>query len=202
MTIIGGSEMNKNREINKKSVVIFNNNEANSYETIKYNSSDVEKGVSSEIDTNELIKCAYANGDIEIKNNDMAVFSVADQFILYTFDIKSGNVVNEKKYTKMQSEGRGALRTKNDMGLRIGIMKPDDKYIYCVVDGYFSEKDKELNTKKLALFVFDWDLNPIRKFDLPMQKNSKYILSNDCKSIYIGEFRDEVLLMSKADLNI
>ena len=187
---------------NQKTIVIFNNKEANFYETINYESFDIEEA-DTELPANDLIKCAYSYGSVEIKDNDTVVFSVCNQFILYTFDIKSGNVVNEKRYTKMQRDGReGSLTTTNDRKLRVGVMKSCDKYVLCDVQGYFSEDDKDSKLYKEAIFVFDWELNPIKKFDLPQKENGYYTISNDCKSAYFCEFNEDGLVLYKADLNI
>ena len=70
------SEQTEINEFNKKSVTIFNNEEANSYETINYGSFDLEKAKGMELPANDLIKCAYADGCIAIKGNDMAAFYV------------------------------------------------------------------------------------------------------------------------------
>ena len=197
-------DIGKRNEINKKSVVIFNNTEANAYETITYNSFDIEKAKGKQLATNDLIKYAYAQGSIVVKDNDTAVFSVNHQFILYTFDINNGNVVNEKRYTKIQRETgeEASFTTINDRNLSIGSMKVNDKYILCGVDGYLSEKDKESGLRKKAIFVFDWNLNPIKKFDLPNRKKGYYTISNDCSSVYFCQYNKEGLTLYKADLTI
>ncbi|MCR9012322.1 hypothetical protein [Gabonibacter chumensis] len=197
-------DIGKSNEINKKSVVIFNNGEANAYETITYDSFDVGKTEGRQLAANDLIKYAYAQGSIAVKNNDTVVFSVNDQFILYTFDLSSGNVINEKRYSKMQ-RGAGeeaSFTTINDRHLRVGLIKLNDKYILCGVDGYFSEEDKNSGRRKKAIFVFDWDLNPIKKFDLPNRKKGYYSISNDCSSVYFCEYNEEGLTLYKADLTI
>lgn len=199
-------EKETRNEINKKSIVIFNDEEANSYESINYESFDIEKARDKELSSHDLIKCAYSDGFIEIKNNDMAVFSVNHQFILYTFDINSGNVVNEKKYTNIQrTKGNKSFisfTTTNDRQMRIRLMKVSDENILCMVGGYLSEEDKKLGLLKEAIFVFDWDLNPIKKFDLPNREKGYYSISNDCKSVYFCEYNDDGLALYKADLNI
>lgn len=201
-------QKNANRnEINQKSVVIFNNAEAKSYETIKYESFDLGKTKGTELTENDLIKSSYSNSHIGIKGNDMAVFSVSDQFILYTFDLKSGNVINEKIYTKMQRNVEAdksfvSFETVNERKVRTNSIKTSNKYIACAVQGYFSDEDKESKLYKEAIFVFDWELNPIKKFDLPKRKNGYYTISNDCKSVYFCEFNEEGLTLYKADLNI
>lgn len=199
-------EKETRNEINKKSLVIFNNKVASSYETINYESFNIEKARDKELSSNDLIKYAYSDGFIEIKNNDMAVFSVNNQFILYTFDINSGNVVNEKKYTNIQrikgDKSFISFTTTNDRQMRIRLMKISDENIMCMVGGYLSEEDKKSELLKEAIFVFDWDLNPIKRFDLPNRENGYYSISNDCKSVYFCEYNEDGLALYKADLNI
>ena len=207
MPALSESEKVKMNEFNQKSVAIFNNKEANSYETINYESFDLGKAKGMELSANDLIKCAYADGCIAIKDNDMAVFSVSHQFILYSFDINSGNVVKEKRYTKIQreevrDETSTSLSTTNDRELEINDMKTNDKYILCDVRESFFDEDKESKQYKEAIFVFDWDLNPVRKFDLPNRKNGCYRLSNDGSSVYFCEFSEDGLILHKANLNI
>lgn len=201
-----GGEIDKNSlpekyDINNKSIAIINNNKVKGYQTIDYDSFDVKVPDSKDFGSKAVIKNAYLQGSIENRGNDLAVFSVRYQFILYTLDLNRGNVIKEKRYTNMQM-GQSFSQTTNDMEMRIIAMKSDDKYIYCVVEAYFSKEDKELGILKKALFVFDWDLNPIKRFDLPNEKNTQHIISADCKSIYISEFTEEGLILKKADLDI
>lgn len=200
-------EQAKMNELNQKSIAIFNDKEAKSYETIDYGSFDIEKAKGIELSANDLIKATYAEACIAIKDNDIAMVSVHNQFILYTFDINNGKVVNEKKYTKMQrakvrDERYISTNAINDRKLSTGIIKNNDKYILCMAGGYLSEEDKKLELYKEAIFVFDWDLNPIKKIDLPKRENGHYIISNDCNAAYFCEFNDEGLTLYKADLNI
>ena len=207
MPALQESERTEINEFNKKSVAIFNDKEANSYEIINYGSFDLKKEKGMELPVNDLIKCAYADGCIAIKNNEMGVFAVGHQFILYTFDIKNRNVVNEKRYTKMErvelrDETSTSLSTINDRQIEIVSMKTNDKYILCLVRGYFSEADKESMQNKRAIFVFDWDLNPIKKFDLPYREKGYYTVSNDGSAVYFRESSEDGLSLYKADLNI
>ena len=207
MPALSESEKTKMNEFNQKSIAILNNKETNSYETINYESFDLEKAKGFELPANDLIKCAYADGSVEVKGDDMAVFSVSHQFILYTFDIKNGNVVNEKRYTEMQrvpssDERSTSLSTINEKQIEIESMQTNDKYIICSVRGFFSEKDKDLRQYSKAIFIFDWDLNPIKKYDLPNKENGYYTISNDCKSVYFCESTKDGLTLHKADLNI
>lgn len=200
-------EQTKMNEFNKKSIAIFNDKEANSYETIDYENFDIEKAGDKELSSNDLIKAAYADGHIAIKDNDIAVLSMCNQFILYTFDIKSRNVVNEKRYTKIQREKVRdehfiSCRVINDKKLEINNIKTNDKYILCMVSGYLSDKDKETKLLKKAIFVFDWQLNPIKEFDLPKKESGYYIISNDCKSVYFCEDNVDGFALYKAEINI
>lgn len=194
-------------EFNKKSVAIFNSKEANSYETINYESFDIDKAKGRELPANDLIKSAYCFSSIVARDNNMAVFALSDQFMLYTFDLKNGGVVNEKRYTKMQREKAESdtftsFRTVNDRKITIDNIITNDKYIFCDVGGYLSEEDKNAKLYKRAIFVFDWKLNPIKKFDLPRRENGYNKLSNDGSAVYFFEFNEEGLTLHKADLNI
>ena len=207
MPAFSESEKVEMNEFNQKSIAIFNNKEAKFYETINYESFDIGKAKDMELSANDLIKCAYADGSIEVKGNDMAVFYASNQFILYIFDVKNGKVVGEKRYTKMQreevrSKTFASLNTMNEKHIGIESMKLNDKYILCDVKGYFSEEDKDSKLMKEAIFVFDWQLNPIKKFDLPDRKNGYYGLSNNGRSVYFCEFNEDGLTLYKADLNI
>ncbi|WP_303876226.1 hypothetical protein [Bacteroides acidifaciens] len=199
-------EQTKMNEFNQKTIAIFNDKEAKSYETIDYENFDIEKAGNKELSSNDLVKMAYSDGLVGIKNNDVAVFSVSNQFILYTFDINDGNVVNERIYTKMQRIKRDKsftpFSTKNDKHMKIHSMKVSDEHILCMVSGYLSEEDKKLGLLKEAIFVFDWGLNPIKKFDLPNRENGYYCISNDCNSVYFCEKNEDALILYKADLNI
>lgn len=198
-------EKEKMNEVNKSSVVVINNYDVIPYETIQYESFDVGKGTDKQINANDLIKWSYAQGIIAIKGNDMAVFSVNNQFILYTFDINTGKVVNEKRYTRiLRDRNDMSLTSTNDRGQSIRFMKVNDKNILCLVYGYLSDVDKNLERSKEAIFVFDWDLKPVKKFDLPNPegKVGYYCISDDCSSVYFCENGEEGLTLHKADLNI
>lgn len=86
--------------------------------------------------------------------------------------------------------------------MEIHSMKVSDENILCMVSGYLSEENKKLGLLKDAIFAFDWDLNPVKKFDLPNRKNGYYTISKDCKSVYFCEFNEDGLTLHKADLNI
>lgn len=190
--------------LNNNPIVIFNENEAKGYQTINYGSFDLKMSGEElkEYSPETLINNSYANGFVEIKGNDLIAISMACQFIFYTFDPNNGKVVKEKRYTNMRSAGV-LYETVNDMEMSMRSMSSSDKYLFCLVRGYFNEKDKELKLKKRALFVFDWDLNPIKKFDLPDIESGTYVISNDCSSIYTAIFSDnDGLTLTKADLKI
>ena len=199
-------ERGKREDVNKNSVIIFDNKEIKSYDPIKYDSFEIEAPKEMETATNDLIKWVYAQGVVKTKGNDMAVFSLNDQFILYTLDLKSGKVLNEKRYTKILRDGREmSFGSKNDMLLEIENMEVNDKYIFCEVCGYFNKEDKQARLRKNAVFVFDWNLKPIKKFELPSlsrEKGGYYVISNDCSSVYFCESSTDGLMLYKADLSM
>lgn len=201
---------NKREDINKNSVVIINNNNIKSYQTIKYDSFDIPKIDFMGIKTNDLIKQDYAQGKTATKGNDIAVFSVRNQFILYTLDLNNGKVTNEKRYTKMQisqpDNDMVQLSTFNDMSLNVINIASNDQYIFCHVTGYFNEKNKQAALLKEMLFVFDWNLKPIKKFELTAfrkEKDGHYLISKDCRSVYFCERTKEGrLTLYRANINM
>ena len=80
-------------------------------------------------------------------------------------------------------------------------MYSNKKYLFCIVDGYFSEEDKLNKKRKSAIFVFDWDLNPIKRYNLP-DKGRLYPISNDCKHVYEYSKTENGFALSRAALNI
>lgn len=204
VTIVGRSGNNlppEEHDINNKSVAIFDNNMVKGYQTINYDSFDII-APKSRFEPNNLVKCSYAAGSIEVKDDNMAVFSVDGQFMLYTLDFNSGEVKNEKRYADVKVHSSSSLT--NDLGAYIVTMKSNDKYILCEVSGYLDKGDKELGQNKRAIFIFDWDLNPVKRFNLPYgyKRGFQYVIQEDCSSVYIIQETEEGIVLTKADLNI
>lgn len=199
------NKLNEDYEHNAKSVVVFNDNHINSYDIIDYDSFGI-KNVQTDKEIKDMIKRTYALGQISVKGSEMAALFVGGQFILYTLDLEKGKILNEKRYSKLQYiKTRHGGGIANDMGLMILSMKSNDKYILCTVAGYFNEEDKKLNKRRLSLFVFDWNLNPLKRFDLPESSDEltvDYIIPIDCNAIYSCYSTDNGLVLSRADLNI
>lgn len=200
-------EKNNVNGINKNSVVVWDHQAMKGYQTIDYASFDVKKRKRTEIPTNDLIKWTYAQGFIETRGNDLAVIASSDQFMLYTFDVTTGKVVNEKRYTPVQySNEEFCFLSTNDMRQSILAMEANDSYIVCKVGGYFNAEDKEYEVYKEAIFVFDWNLNPIKRFDLPdLGPKGYFSISNDARSVYFNDYAAEEdeffkLTLHKADL--
>lgn len=134
----------------------------------------------------------------------MAVFAVNGQFLLYTFDFNSGKVKNVKRYTKILPIN-GGQDVCNDMKLRVESLEVTDNHIFCLVNGYFSEADKQSKTRRSAIFVFDWDLKPIKKFELPALAKGLYTIPMDGSAVYfkqVDKEKKENTLLYKADLKI
>lgn len=197
------SEKSRMYDINQASVVRFKGDVVRSYETIRYDDFHLGAAQKDEIDEKELIKWSYAQGFVEALNDDLAVFSVSDQFMLYTLDLKTGKVLHEKRYTEMQRDGiQNSLITTNAMNLKVRYMTANDKYILCLVCGYLNEKDKEAEEPHQILFVFDWQLKPVCKYDLPMREDSFYCVAKDGKTVYFCRQGEMKLSLRKAELKI
>lgn len=199
-------EKNNVNEINKNSVVVWNNQEMKGYQTIDYASFDVKKRKRTDIPANDLIKWTYAQGFIETRGNDLAVIASNDQFMLYTFDVTTGKVLDEKRYTPVEySNEEFCFLSTNDMQQSILALQTNDEYIVCKVGGYFNAEDKEYEVYQEAIFVFDWNLNPIKRFDLPdLGQKGYFSISNDARSVYFNDFSGEVftLTLYRADLKL
>lgn len=193
-----------NNKINEGSIVLLQGNQAKVYETINYDSFNVEKAKSNEFPANDLIKWAYAQGSIAVKDNNTVAFSVNDQFILYTLDLNTGEVTNEKRYSTIRRDGgEMTFSTTNDNYLNVLYMKANEKYILCEVNGYFSEENKNSGEIEKAIFVFDWNLNPIKMFKLPIQTEGYYRISNGCDAVYFcKQHSRNGITLYKANLNI
>lgn len=191
---------------NEASVIVAGRGGMKTFTTINPTSLNVEKAKNNELPADELVKWAYAQGCIAVKDNNTAVFSVSDQFILYVLDLKTGKVTAEKRYTDIVRDGgEMTFATTNQHELSIRDMKANDKYIVCEVDGYFSEEDKIAKERKKALFVFDWQLNPVKRFDLafPLEEYCYYRIANDCTAVYFcKQHSRNGLTLRKAELNI
>ncbi len=150
------------------------------------------------------MKRSNARGLFRTRGNDMAVFAVDGQFMLYTFDFNSGKVKNVKRYTDILPLN-GGNEVGNDMGLRVVCLEVTDNHIFCLVSGYFSEADKQSKTDRSAIFVFDWNLKPIKKFELSKLTKGYYTIPMDGSAVYFKQLdkeNDKNTLLYKADLKI
>ena len=91
---------------------------------------------------------------------------------------------------------------KNEMGLLVARMYSNEKYLFCIVYGYFSEEAKLNKNRQTAIFAFDWDLNPIKRYNLPDLKGGFYFTSNDCKHVYEYSDAENGFALSRAALNV
>ena len=190
--------------LNQKSIVLFGENGVKGYDVIDYDSFDLGDAAETEFPANDLVKWNYAQGCIGVKDNHTVAFSVDGQFILYTWDVNTGKVLAEKRYTDAERDGgEMSFTTTNECRLSILDMAVSEQYIVCDVIGYFSEEDKEAGKMGRALFVFDWSLKPVKRFDLATRGGGYYRVATDCSAVYFCKQSGEhTLSLYKADLNI
>lgn len=190
-------------EVKDKNLLLFQNDAVQSFATIDYKSFNLTKATEEQLPANDLIKWSYAQGCIKAKDDNTTVLSAHGQFILYTLDLNSGKVMHEKRYTTPTRIGEGmTLSTSNANQLQIEDIKVNDKHILCKVCGYFNEEDKNAQKLSRALFVFDWNLNPLKKFDLPTREEGNYVIPEDCSAVYFYKFDRKGLTLYRADLNL
>lgn len=199
------NEKSKEGGINNNSVVLFNGKELKGFQTINYNSFNLKDPTPKQTPTNELIKWTYAQGNVCTPNCQKAVFSLDNQFILYTLDLNTGKVLHEKRYTEIQREDVEEMSfvTINELRLSISQLEANDKYIVCLADGYFNPEDKIAQKRQIAIFVFDWNLKPVKRIDLPSDNPEIfYLIDSECKSVYSAGFGEEGLEIHQANLNL
>lgn len=96
--------------------------------------------------------------------------------------------------------------TTNDKNLSILNIASNNRYIICHARGYFSEEDKKQHTQKEALFVFDWNLKPVKRFALTEEESNcnfcYYRTDEDCQAIYFFKHSEEGVTTYKAMLNL
>ena len=193
--------------VNKKQVVVFNDSCATYYDLINYESPDIKEIIDFDSGLDKDLKSCYTNGSIIINGNDKAIVSVYGQFILNLLDLKSKKVIKETKFTDFMAASKvpGVIMSEpiqNEMKLRVVRMYSNEKYLFCIVDGYFSEEDKLNKKSQDVIFAFDWDLNPIKRYNLPDLKGLFYFISNDCKYVYEYSETENGFALSRAALNI
>lgn len=195
-------EQAKEENYKGRSVLLIREEGIKTYTTINSETFNVGEAKKNELPADELVRWTFAQGLMATKGNDMAVFSAHGQFILYTLDLNSGKVMNEKRYTNiLRDGGEMSFCTTNEKQISIQNMRANDKYILCEVTGFFNEEEKTSGHPSRALFIFDWNLNPIKKFDLPTREGSHYSIDTDCSAIYFCKFNNGLTLY-KADLNL
>lgn len=191
-------------KLNNRDILILNDKEANSYDLINYESfenGNEETPESGEwFGTKDKIKYSLCNGFIMARDNDLAVFTLFNQFAFNTFDIKNKKALKERRYTDIKESKDRNCGTSNDLGLSIEYGVSNDKYIMFFVSGYFSKEDKINKIRKQAIFSFDWDLHPVKRYDLPKVNpmNSIFIVANDASAIYLFEYKETELVLHKA----
>lgn len=191
------------QDFNPYSLALVHNNEIRTYATINFNSYNLVMDKENPLSANEFIKANYAYGEISTKNNNMAVLSVNNQVILYTLNLLNGKVMNEKRYTEMKCETNG-YTSNNDLELSITNIDSNDKYIFCIIKGYMNKKDKdnkEIEKRKQMLLIFDWQLNPIKKYELPYESICFFPIDNTTY-IYQNVSNSEGATLYKAKINL
>lgn len=197
----GGTSPDYDIKVKEESIAIFNNNEVNFYETIQYDSFTFEENIPDN-QKKTILKDDYSNSHIGVKGDEIAIFALRRSLILYTFDLSSKKVIKEKRYGNITIHED---RMKDDMSFFTRSIKYNDKYIYCIISAYFTEEDRKSDSHKTAVIVFDWDLNPIKRFDIQDKEGIKgfnYFISEDCSALYYYENQEDGVALYKSDLGL
>lgn len=160
----------------------------------------------------DVLKLAFTQGNISFKNNNEFAGTVSDQFIVYTFNKEEGKIMHLKQYTTIvyqTDSGANSYNyiTDNERHISLSSVQTDNQYIVCMGSGYFTQEEAEAKKAKIALFVFDWNLNPIKRIDIKKQKQNEnnimmYKVDLDQRRIYCIESGKEGLSIYEADLNL
>lgn len=195
----GSMSTNYDIEVKEESIAIFNNEEVNLYKTIQYDSFTLKNNIPDN-QKKTIIKDDYSNSHIGVKGDEIAIFALSRRLILYTFDLGSKKVIKEKRYGNVAIHEHGM---KDDLSLSTSSIKYNDKYIYCLIGAYFTEEDKKSRSTKRAVIVFDWDLNPIKRFDIQYKEGlfgHNYFISEDCSALYYYKNQEDGIALYKSDL--
>lgn len=183
---------------NDYSVVLLSDKRTKTFNTIDYESFDLKwgKSVSSpDQSKNQGLKFSYGNSFIKELDSKHVLFAVMDQFIIYSLNVKTGKII-EKRYTNPICNG---FKTTNDRGININAVRTNDEHVVILASGKFDGK-----TKSRACFIFDKNLNPVRRINIA-DADLSLVLSTDGKSLYSIETKegdDFYIKMTKADLSI
>lgn len=122
-------------------------------------------------------------------------------FSIEVVDGEAMQVTNDRFYNRVfvEEDWSNALIDKQ---IHVRYVSCNDKYIYCLVA--LGNEAKELKDLKYSekVYVFDWDLNPVKSFAIPLEMGSKLetprrnifnpswlksycCFSDDCKYLYI-----------------
>lgn len=147
----------------------------------------------------KLVQREFAQGEMVFRKDSVGAHFMNGQFVFYTFDVNQGTVLNEKRYTEVGCSDDGSRLT-NEQGLSVVWAKASSQHIVCLVKGYLTTADREAKLSKTALYVFDWNLNPLKKFDLSPIERGYYVVDEELKNVYSCEFDEGGLTLNKAPL--
>lgn len=195
---ISASPFPHNDDFTSESLFLLNKDSVISYESIDYDSFGFD--ISESDRKKACLKHAYANSSYDLHSDGRAVFALKKIPVIYIYDFESKKVVAEKRYGNFNIENDYLC---NDMAISSTSIKCTDKYIYCSFNAYLSDEDIKTETKKGVLLVYDWDLNPVKMFEVPELEfyNNCYISEDGTAAYYMKEV-EEGFELQKAELDI
>lgn len=125
---------------------------------------------------------------------------------LETIDINTKSILNERFYTKITfgEQFKGSYSS-DPIDMYTEKVYCTDKEIYCIVKQINKVKSKEEGGRFVDLFilVFDWDLNPIKKYYIGSSTFGGYsvCMTEDCKKFYYLAMEEEKQTLFEGIIN-
>lgn len=127
-------------------------------------------------------KCLFQTTKIATNKNRVIIANIFG-IALHVVDPHKKKIIKERYYNTYKYNPSNA-RTFTTSKYQSCFVLCSDEYVYCVSQVKDEKKSAEMDRKIFEnhIFVFDWDLNPIRKYFFV--GNDKINLSHDGKSLY------------------
>lgn len=154
--------------------------------------------------TNSVMKSVLNNIHI-LSDNDKIVTSSFSGVLLQVIDGVKKTVDFERYYNKINlsytiSDDNYAVSSKSITTYSTIALGSNDKNIFCFIVNSYREKSSKKRINDYSLLVFDWKLNPVKKFNLG--NTGFFSLSTDCKSFYRFDKMDDRYVLMEGKINL
>ena len=137
---------------------------------------------------------SHTNNELFINYKNKIVASRGNGLLLEVIDVNNNTTDFSRYYNKIKVKTKGAYTSISATGALSAFslidISCDAKNIYCLSHEGINDEDEF----GLFVYVFDWELNPVKKYELQSSHSDtycQYYLSEDGKSIYYLTIEDE-----------